>query len=150
LLEWVRDFCRPLAHQSGVIVTVQNGLPGLTFPADRHRLEQVLLNLVLNGLRATPTGGWIELSGRQTQDGTAIVLAVADTGTGISPDLLRRLFEPGFTTRAGGPGLGLAVCRKIVEQHGGTITAQNRPECGSIFTLTFPTTGSLARKEVHP
>jgi two-component system sensor histidine kinase FlrB len=140
LLAWARDFVSPLARQSRVALSLQNRVSGVFFAADRHRLEQVLLNLVLNALRAMPGGGWVELGGRtiKTQDGRAVVLIVSDTGPGISPEHLPGIFEPGFSTRAGGPGLGLAVCRKIVEQHGGTITAGSRPGCGATFTLTFP------------
>jgi two-component system, sensor histidine kinase FlrB len=139
LLTWSRDFFLPLARQSRVALSLQNRLSGLFFPADRHHLEQVLLNLVLNALRAMPGGGWIELGGRITRDqrGEMIVVTVSDTGPGISPEHLAGVFEPGFSTHTGSPGLGLAVCRKIVEQHGGTITAGSHPGSGACFTLTF-------------
>ncbi len=138
LLGWARDFFLPLARQSRVALSLQNRVAGVLFPADRHRLEQVLLNLLLNSVRAMPGGGWIELGGRKIQQGRAVALSVSDTGPGISAEHLADIFEPGFSTRAGSPGLGLAVCRKIVEQHGGTITAGSRPACGATFTLTFP------------
>lgn len=146
LLGWARDFFLPLARQSGVTLSLQNRVSGVFLLADRHRLEQVLLNLVLNAIRAMPGGGWIEIGGCTLQNenrengenGQAVTLAVSDTGPGISPQHLPGIFEPGFSTRAGSPGLGLAVCRKIVAQHGGTITAGNRPGCGAIFTLRFP------------
>jgi len=144
LLEWTRDFFMPLAHRSRVTLSLQNQVAGVFLPADRHRLEQVLSNLVLNALRALPGGGWIELSGRIGEDGRAVWLAVADTGPGISPEQAPRIFEAGFSTRAGSPGLGLAVCRKIVEQHRGTITVTSPPGRGAIFTLTFPLTFSLS------
>jgi signal transduction histidine kinase len=138
LLGWARDFFLPLARQSRVALSLQNRVAGVLFPADRHRLEQVLLNLVLNSIRAMPGGGWIELAGRKIHEGQAVALSVSDTGPGISPEHLACIFEPGFSTRAGSPGLGLAVCRKIVEQHGGTIAAGSRPACGATFTFTFP------------
>jgi len=148
LLAWARDFFAPLARQSGVILSLQNGVSGVFIAADRHRLEQVLLNLVLNALRATPPGGWIELAARKSQCGRAIELEVADTGSGISAAQLPHIFEPGFSTRVGSPGLGLAVCRKIVEQHGGQITAK-ASEYGTKFTLTFPVTGKSARGDME-
>jgi two-component system sensor histidine kinase FlrB len=140
LLVWARDFFLPLARQSRVAMSLQNRVAGIFLSADRHRLEQVLLNLVLNALRAMPGGGWIELGGHMidTADGEAVVLVVSDTGPGITPEHLSSVFDAGFSTRAGSPGLGLAVCRKIVAQHGGTITAGSRPGCGTRFTLTFP------------
>lgn len=142
LLAWARDFFLPLARQARVTLSLQNHLSGFFLPADRHRLEQVLLNLVLNALRAMPGGGWIELAGRKIHHGQAVALVVCDTGPGISPEHLPGIFEPGFSTRAGSPGLGLAVCRKIVEQHGGTITALSRAGCGATFTVIFPLTGA--------
>ena len=138
LLEWARNFFRPLAAQSHVVISLQNQVSGVFLAADRHRLEQVLLNLVLNSVRAMPTGGWIELGGRLSDDGKSIALSVADNGPGISAENLARVFEPGFSTRAGSPGLGLAVCRKIVERHRGTIGAASNPRRGATFTLTFP------------
>ena len=145
LLEWARDFFMPLAHQSRTVLSLQNSLAGVFFPADRHCLEQVLLNLLLNALRAMPEGGWIEVAGHRSQDGTTAMLAVRDNGPGISPEHLPRIFEPGFSTRMGSLGLGLAVCRKIVEQHGGTITAASRSGSGANFTLTFPVVAKLSR-----
>ena len=138
LLDWARDFFAPLARQSHIALSLQNRVQGVFLAADRHRLEQVVLNLVLNAVRAMPGGGWIEISGRRTEDSKAIVLAVADTGPGISPEHLHNIFEPGFSTRSGSPGLGLAVCRRIVDQHGGTIAAVSRPGCGARFSMTFP------------
>jgi signal transduction histidine kinase len=138
LLEWTRDFVLPLARQSGVTLGLQNQLAGVRLAGDRHRLEQVLLNLVLNALSAMPDGGWIELGGHAARDGQSVELFVADTGPGILPEHLPYLFEPGFSTRSGSPGLGLAVCQRIVAQHGGAIAASTHPNGGALFTLTFP------------
>ncbi len=145
LLNWTRDFFTPLARQSRIALSVQNRVGGVMLAADRHRLEQVLLNLVLNAVRAMPGGGWIELGGRKGQDGRTAVLTVTDTGPGISAEHLPHIFEPGFSTRAASLGLGLAVCRKIVEQHGGTIRAESRPGCGARFMLAFPLSGGSAK-----
>jgi signal transduction histidine kinase len=121
---------------------LRNHLHGVWFAADRHRLEQVLLNLVLNALRAMPGGGWVEISGhRISRDGLrryAAAISVSDTGPGVLAGSGAKIFEPGFSAHAGSPGLGLAVCRKIVEQHGGSLAAMNRAGAGARFTLTFP------------
>jgi len=138
LLAWAKNFFTPLAKQSGITLSLQNGLQGVELLADRHRLEQVLLNLVLNAVRAVPRGGWIELAGCKTRGGSAVALSVSDTGPGIPSEDLRLIFDPGFTRRPGSPGLGLAVCRKIVQQHAATIVAANRAEGGAVFTVTFP------------
>jgi len=140
LLEWAHEFLLPLARQAQVTLSLENQLAGVVVPADRHRLEQVLVNLVLNAVRAVAAGGWIELRGHtiQTKEDGFVELTVADNGPGISPADLPRIFEPGFSTHVGSSGLGLAVCRKIVEQHAGAIGAENRPGKGARFTLTFP------------
>lgn len=138
LLVWARQFLAPVARQSKVTLSLQNRLQNVFLRADRHRLEQLLLNLVLNAVRAMPDGGWIELAGRAVRSGSAAELAISDTGPGMPPADLPRIFDPGFSRRQGSPGLGLAVCRKIVEQHGGTICAANRAAGGAVFAVTFP------------
>jgi len=140
LLDWAGGFLVPMARQARVELCLRNHLHGVWFAADRHRLEQVLLNLVLNALRAMPGGGWIEISGRVMYrgDSATVAISVSDTGPGVLAGSETKIFEPGFSTRAGSPGLGLAVCRKIVEQHGGTLDAGNRAGAGASFTLMFP------------
>jgi signal transduction histidine kinase len=140
LLDWAGGFLVPIARQARVELCLRNHLHGVWFQADRHRLEQVLLNLVLNALRAMPGGGWVEISGQMAYggEGAAAAIAVSDTGPGISVGSAARIFEAGFSTQAGSPGLGLAVCRKIVEQHGGRLESGNRAGAGASFTITFP------------
>jgi signal transduction histidine kinase len=150
LLDWAGGFLVPMAHQARVELCLRNRLQGVWFTADRHRLEQVLLNLVLNALRAMPGGGWVEVAGHRIHDGDAAAAAIciSDTGPGIQPEQAAKIFEPGFSTRAGSPGLGLAVCRKIVEQHGGSLAAANRAGVGASFTLTFPLGEQISRESL--
>jgi two-component system sensor histidine kinase FlrB len=150
LLNWARDFFAPLARQSRVTMILRNGLAGTVLAADRHGLEQVLSNVVLNALHAMPGGGMIELVGHAIGQGRAVSISITDTGPGIRPEYLDSVFEPGFSTRAGSPGLGLAVCRKIVEQHRGTIVATSRPAAGATFTLIFPLAQAELGSEVAP
>ncbi len=140
LLDWAGAFLLPMARQARVELSVRNRLHDVWYPADRHRIEQVLLNLVLNAFRAMPGGGCVEIAGRkiQSHDGDAVSICVSDTGPGIQAEEVSRIFEPGFSTRAGSPGLGLTVCRKIVEQHGGSMVAANRPHTGASFTIALP------------
>ena len=142
LLEWAQEFFAPLARQSRVVFSLQNRLGGVQLLADRHRLEQVLLNLVLNAFRAMPGGGWVELAGHLSQEkspeSASVRIRVTDTGPGIAAHDLEKIFDPGFSTSEGSPGLGLAVCRKILEQHGGSIAAEQRPGAGASFVLTIP------------
>ncbi len=142
LLDWAYDFLLPLAKQARVEMQVINGLQGVTIHADRHRLEQVLLNLALNAFRFMPGGGWLSIRGIDCgADGVEIV--VRDTGPGIAPYDLPRIFDAGFSTRAGSSGLGLAVCRRILEQHGGSISAESRPGNGATFRLRLPRNRTL-------
>jgi signal transduction histidine kinase len=66
-----------------------------------------------------------------------------DQGIGMSEQEMEKIFEPGFTTRAGSPGLGLSVCKKVIEQHGGSIRVHSAPRLGSTFTLTLPAAGEM-------
>jgi two-component system, sensor histidine kinase FlrB len=150
LLDWAGGFLVPMARQARVELCLRNHLHGVRFAADRHRLEQVLLNLVLNALRAMPGGGWVEISGQKISQGEAAtaVISVSDTGPGVSAGDGNKIFEPGFSSHPGSPGLGLAVCRKIVEQHGGRLAAGNRHGAGASFTLLFPLAEELPRESI--
>ena len=151
LLDWAGGFLVPMARQARVELCLRNHLHGVWFAADRHRLEQVLLNLVLNALRAMPGGGWVEISGHRIhhRDAAAATISVSDTGPGVPAGNGAKIFEPGGSTRTGSPGLGLAVCRKIVEQHGGSLEAGNRAGAGASFTLTFPLKEEPRQEKLH-
>ncbi len=104
--------------------------------ADPDLVCQVLLGLLANATAAAPRGGDIALEASAT-DG-AVELAVADSGPGVAPELRERVFEPFFTTRTRGTGLGLAVARQIVEAHGGRIDVGDRPGGGARFVIRLP------------
>jgi two-component system, sensor histidine kinase FlrB len=149
LLDWAYDFLLPLAKQARVEMQIINGLNGVTIHADRHSLEQVLLNLALNAFRFMPDGGWLSIRGidcasREDMESGGVEIVVRDTGPGIAPDDLPRIFEAGFSTRPGSSGLGLAVCRRILEQHGGSILVESRPGHGATFRLRLPHNGASA------
>jgi signal transduction histidine kinase len=111
-----------------------NGNPFVS--GNEHGLRQVLYNLLLNALQATRFEGAIDVS--FDSDETAARIAVSDNGPGIPADIMETLFEPFITTRNEGTGLGLAIVRQIVEQHGGTIKAENAPEGGACFEIVLP------------
>ena len=140
ILAWVSEFLRPLARQASVELVLDNRLETVKVCADRHRLEQVLLNLTMNALRAMPEGGLLHMSGQLTHgDSSSFVeMVVSDSGPGVAPRDLERIFEAGYTTSQGSPGLGLTVCRTIAEQHGGTIRAFNHCGGGASFVLRLP------------
>lgn len=123
------------ARRRGVALVAEHDTADHTIDADADQLQQIVLNLVRNALAATPTGGRITVRVEAVAD--AVRLIVRDTGPGIPPELRSKLFEPFFTTRAleGGTGLGLAVVRTIVAEHGGTITASDGP--GAEFVVQF-------------
>lgn len=103
---------------------------------DRNYFKQVLLNLILNGIHAMPEGGRLTLEGRA--EGKNLLLTVADTGAGIPKEILPRIFEPYFTTKTRGSGLGLVIARRIVEAHGGRLTAESEVGRGSRFRVSIP------------
>ncbi|HVI96983.1 MAG TPA: ATP-binding protein, partial [Anaeromyxobacter sp.] len=113
---------------------VEPGLPPVL--ADRDQVLQVLLNLVQNALDAMPAGGKVRIVARR--DGRVVRFDVADSGAGIPPGDLDRVFEPYFTTKEGGTGLGLAIAQRIAEEHGGSLTAASTPGAGATFTLRLP------------
>jgi signal transduction histidine kinase len=117
------------------------------------QIQQVLLNLVINARQAMPGGGELVIRVGTDAAGRRAELSVSDSGVGISPTDLRRIFEPFFTTKTGpdetglgGTGLGLPVCREIVEAHHGRLRAESRPGRGSTFTLILPTCPESARQ----
>jgi signal transduction histidine kinase len=108
------------------------------------QIEQILVNLVINARQAMPEGGRLKIEVRENPAGDTVEVKVADTGVGIPPDRLRMIFEPFFTTKQpdeygrGGTGLGLSVCRQIIEQHHGRIRVESVVGKGSTFTLKLP------------
>jgi signal transduction histidine kinase len=104
--------------------------------ADPTRLRQVVLNLVLNAVQMSPEGAPVSVSGRA--DGDNYLLEVADRGPGIPVEDQGRIFEPFYTQRKGGSGLGLSVCLGIVRAHGGTITVESREGAGAVFRVSLP------------
>ncbi|MGA9354192.1 MAG: ATP-binding protein [Terriglobales bacterium] len=154
LLGWAYDFLLPLAHQARVEIQIVNQLAGVLIPADRHLLEQVLLNLALNAFRFMPGGGWLSIRGLDRRP-LAAEIEVRDTGPGIEEADLPHIFEPGFTTRPGSSGLGLAVCQRILRQHGGRITVESRHGQGATFRVLLPLatpapTPTLAPAPIEP
>lgn len=117
------------------------GIDSMTpLSADPHQLKQVFLNLLMNAVHAMPDGGTVTVDAEKEAKFARI--RICDTGVGMSPEVLQRIFEPFYTTRREGTGLGLAIVRKIVEQHGGSIEASSTPGHGTCFTMTWPLAGN--------
>jgi signal transduction histidine kinase len=110
--------------------------PNTLLTADREMVRRALLNLVLNAVDVMPDGGDLVIT---SYDGArGFELEVADSGPGLSEEDQRRMFEPFYTTKQHGTGLGLAVVYHVAEAHGGNVTAVNCPEGGAAFTIKFP------------
>ena len=99
-------------------------------------MRRAILNLVLNSIDAMPRGGEIVVTSYQRRGG--LELEIADSGPGLPEDSKGKVFDPFFTTKATGTGLGLSIVNRIVEAHGGRVTAMNCPEGGAAFTIELP------------
>jgi signal transduction histidine kinase len=133
------NLVRPRAQHHGV--EILEGLPStpIKIEADPEQLHQVFINLLLNGMEAMPDGGTLRVSfGGTNDDGDCCRIKFTDTGIGIPDELMDRVFEPFVSGKEHGCGLGLAVSRRIITEHGGTLTAANRPEGGAVFTVMLP------------
>jgi signal transduction histidine kinase len=111
------------------------------FPADSHMLKQAMVNLVVNALQAMPRGGTVnvKVSMERRPDGAWLRIDVCDEGVGLSPRAAEKMFQPFFTTKATGTGLGLAVVKRIVDGHFGEVVATpNGGGKGTTFTVRLP------------
>src|SRR5207248_9143410 len=106
-------------------------------PGDASQLNQVLVNLLLNAKDASPPGAPITIEATQTSPDFADIV-ITDRGSGIAPDVLPRIFDPLFTTKPRGTGLGLAVVQQVIEAHGGTVNVQSEAGVGTEFHLQLP------------
>jgi signal transduction histidine kinase len=141
-------FVQPLADQATVALNWSADHDTTLVMGNESALQQVVLNLVSNAIRHTQAGGIVTVSlgrkqsaakGENRDEQTEYVSAeFADTGCGIRPDQIARVFEPGFSGTGDTSGLGLAVCERIMKQHGGRISASNGTHSGARFTLYFP------------
>ena len=128
---------RSMARKAGVQLKadLEPSLPLVL--VDTAKLKQVLLNLVVNGLQASPAGEYLLI---RTHIGkNDVVIEVIDCGCGIEEDIRESIFHPFFSTRKGGTGLGLPIVRKIVEAHGGEVSFDPNTEKGATFTVRLPT-----------
>lgn len=139
LLDSLAQFLEPQAAAAKVDLRVDHGLARVEIGAERHRIAQVIMNLALNAFRFMPHGGTLEVVGQidGQNDAPKALIEITDSGPGIATENLQRIFDAGFTTRPGSPGLGLAVCKTIVEQHGGSIRATASPS-GATFHIQLP------------
>jgi PAS domain S-box-containing protein len=137
--ESVQLLKKPLAADNvHVVVSLDRALPPIL--GDATTLHQVLMNLLTNAREAMPEGGQIRVETGPAERPGWIRLLVADTGTGIPAEEISKIFDPFFTTKRTGTGLGLSVTYGIIQEHGGTVDVQSRPDAGTSFVISFPTT----------
>ena len=115
--------------------------------ADEGQLSQVIHNLVLNAVQAMPEGGTLTIAAHNASDPVdgkrCVVISVRDAGAGIPQDLLQKIFDPYFTTKRQGSGLGLATCYSIIKRHGGTISVESTPGQGTTFQVQLPASAQV-------
>lgn len=115
--------------------------PYTTVTADREMMRRAVLNLVLNAIDVMPEGGDLVITSYDGPNG--FELEIADSGPGLTREQIARAFDPFYTTKATGTGLGLSIVHRIVEAHGGQVTAMNCPDSGAAFTICLPRRRSL-------
>jgi signal transduction histidine kinase len=135
---------RLLEHQmNGRMIALERDFRAVpdTLRGDESQLQQTFMNLLLNAVEAIGNNGELSVITEAVKDpGGAdwLKISIRDTGSGITPENLKRLFEPFFTTKKNGTGLGLAIARRIVEEHRGTIEVHSEARCGSTFVILLP------------
>ncbi len=138
-------------HDVSLETALSDGLEPIT--GDRVQLQQVILNLIMNGIEAmsTVTGRLRVLRVRSQVDGPGdLLIAVQDSGPGLAPETMDRLFDPFFTTKPSGMGMGLSICRSIVDAHGGRLWASPQSPRGAVFQFTVPIAPKGVLTEVPP
>jgi len=156
LLRMVEPLLEPMAHKNRVVLELVKAEQPIPVQADPGQLQQVLLNLMLNGIQAMPEGGRLVLScehceAAETPENVGadaagwVRLQVRDQGSGIDPETLSHIFDPFFTTKdvGQGTGLGLSIAYGIVEEHGGWIAVDSEPGAGSCFSVYLPQSASV-------
>jgi PAS domain S-box-containing protein len=141
ILREALELHQPIADEKRIGLRLDGVAEGVLIECDRQRVMQVFENLIGNALKFSPAGGTVTLSCDRTNG--AVCFSVADTGPGIQPELVTRLFDPywsGPGSAGGGVGLGLYIARGIVERHGGRIDVDSTPGAGTRFSFTIPTT----------
>jgi PAS domain S-box-containing protein len=159
--EWWERLAPELGAMIGNYIELEASIPaGISVRADARQLSQILSNLVSNARDAMPRGGSLRVEARRPQRGETfafgvvrnphdyIQISVSDTGSGMSPDVLRHAFDPLFTTKqSGGTGLGLAVVHQIITRHEGAIFVDSAPGAGTTFHLFIPAAAETKREE---
>lgn len=144
----VLDFVAPQAQQQGIEIIRYLDLELPSIDLDAELLYSALLNLVVNSIQAMPDGGSLMVQTREFRSGVA--LRLVDTGCGMSDTTAMRMFDPFYSTKEGGSGLGLPLAKKIIEAHHAIIDVQSELGRGTQFTLEFPIPRRIGRSQTTP
>ena len=136
IIEQIADFVQPEADRKGIDVKLDIGADLPRVLMDKRHIKQALLNLIQNAMAAMPEGGTLGILAEVADD--ELRISVSDTGTGIPEELLTKIFEPYFTTKKNGTGLGLTITFKIIKEHAGEISLESKEGRGSTFTVHLP------------
>ena len=136
LVDETIDLIQPQADDQGVKVSVEKDSVVADVRGDRERLKSCFSNIAINALQAMPSGGALSLHIAQVNG--SVEVTVSDTGVGISEEALGKVFEPYFSTKQAGFGLGLAVTKAVVEEHKGAIEVRSQPKVGTTFVVRLP------------
>jgi len=129
----------PEAREQGVDINFSPGAEQATLEADKNKLKQAFLNVILNGIQAQPSGGTIRIETMQEENEPAMIrVEILDSGGGIPLENMDNIFDIYFTTKKGGSGLGLSIAHQIIHEHGGTIDAVSWLGDGSLFSIRLP------------
>jgi len=134
------EFVRPIAEQAGLSLSFFAAEDAPSVEGNEEAIRQIVLNIVCNAIRHTEAGGSVDVSTRSAlRDGKDVALVeIRDTGCGIADDVIGQIFDAGFSATGETPGLGLAVCKRLMTQHDGVIRVSSRIHEGSTFLLEFP------------
>jgi len=130
------EFVRPISDQASIVLSFSAQVDALTILGNEDGIRQIVLNLIRNAIRHTAAGGSVNVTVGTVND--RAVIAVRDTGCGIPEEQIGKLFDAGYSGTGATPGLGLAVCKRLMTQHGGTIHVTSTLNSGSTFQLEFP------------
>lgn len=142
LVESVVTFTSNEADKNGIRLVTRLDEPLQAVPVDREQIRQVLLNLIINAIHATPEGGIVEVGSSRGSE--SVELWVRDYGVGIEPGVRDKIFDPFFTTKQQGSGLGLSIAYQIVKQHDGEIEVRDVDGVGALFVIRLPIAPALA------
>jgi signal transduction histidine kinase len=136
LLQEVASLMEAEAKVRSLVLTVQASAALPTLLLDRQQMKQALINVVLNAIQATPPGGTVQVTA--AAEGNRVRITIIDSGSGIAADMLDRIFDPYFTTKPDGTGLGLPIALRIIQAHGGTLDVSSVPGQGTTVDVRLP------------